>query len=455
MSELLEVEGLREGEQVEFKRQWTDKALEDLAAFANTRGGNLFVGVADSGDVLGMAGTDKEMQAISSKIYEMLGMTPRMEWKGTGTGERVLVICVEPHARLVSLRGHYFVRMGSTNREMLQDEFTRRLLQNMGSSWDALASSEGTEAIDPEAILRFEQLAKGRLPYLDGGQPMETILDKLGLLKGDRVVNGALLLFGREPQRYFRSALVKIARVQDGELLSSHETRGTLFEQLDEIFQLMRNLYVEVRFEIPSGGRGVEGTQRQEIWEYPYQALREAVINALVHREYTIAGDIQIRVYEDRLEIWNPGPLLSDLDPALLRIDPHPSRRRNEIVAEIFYTSGLIERWGTGTVRMIKACREQDLPEPEFVNNEGGGFKVVFRKDRFSPEQLKRMELNDRQIQAVVFLKEGGSISNSEYQDLTGAEKRTSSRDLTDLVDRGILERVGATGHGTKYRLKR
>jgi ATP-dependent DNA helicase RecG len=125
-----------------------------------------------------------------------------------------------------------------------------------------------------------------------------------------------------------------------------------------------------VRFDVLAGGSGVEGMQRQEVWEYPSIALREALNNALVHRDYMTAGDIQIRVYDDRLEVWNPGPLLNDLNPALLRIDPHPSRRRNELLGEVFYKAGLIESWGTGTLRMIKACRQHGLPEPEFVDNE-------------------------------------------------------------------------------------
>jgi ATP-dependent DNA helicase RecG len=124
------------------------------------------------------------------------------------------------------------------------------------------------------------------------------------------------------------------------------------------------------------------------------------------------------------------------------------------LLGEVFYKAGLVEQWGTGTLRMIKACREQGLPEPEFVDNEGGGFKVVFRKDALSADQLRQLGLSERQIQAVLHVKAAGAISNSEYQQLTGAEKRTASRDLSDLVNRGILERVGATGRGTRYRLR-
>ena len=296
-------------------------------------------------------------------------------------------------------------------------------------------------------------LSRGRLPHLDAEQSVESVLDKLGLLRDGRVTNAGILLFGTDPQQSFRTALVRIARIQDGEILGEHVQGGDLFEQLDGVFEALRNRFLEVRYEMRPIGSGVAGLQREEVWEYPFVALREALNNAVVHRDYMTAGDI--RVYDDRMEIWNPGPLINDLDPALLRIDPHPSRRRNELLADVFYKAGLIERWGTGTLRMIKVCKQQGLPEPEFVDKEGGGFKVVFRKDHISPEILRRLELNERQIHAVLHLKSVGTLTNSQYQELTGAEKRTASRDLAELVERGLIERVGATGRGVKYRLAR
>ncbi|HEX8391232.1 MAG TPA: ATP-binding protein [Longimicrobium sp.] len=454
MTEVFLTPDLREGEQIEFKVKWNDKAVEDLCAFANTRGGNLFVGIDDDRTVAGMSGSDAEMQSITSAISNTLGISPRVEW-GTAEGKTILVISVEPTDWVVACKGRHYTRVGSTNREMPREELTRRMLRQIGSSWDALTTSASIDEIDTDSLRRFAALSKPRIPYLDPDQPSEIVLDKLDLVREGSLTHAGLLLFGREPQRSYRTALVRIARVHDGEILSEHVQTGNLFAQLDGVMDALRTRFLDVRYEMPSSGSGVEGMQRQEIWEYPYVALREAINNALVHRDYMVPGDIQIRLYDDRLEIWNPGPLINDLDPALLRIDPHPSRRRNELIAEIFHAAGLIERWGTGTLRMIKACRQQDLPEPEFVDKEGGGFKVIFRRDRYSADQLRRLELNERQIQAVLSLRAGGVISNSEYQNLTGSEKRTASRDLTDLVDRGIFERVGSTGRGVRYRVRR
>lgn len=448
---------LREGDQVEFKAKFNDKCLEDACAFANTRGGVLFLGLDDDGKAVGVEKSDAFVQRVAGAISDTLGIAPRMEWQ-TIEGADVLVISVKATDWLVACKGRHLARVGSTNRELSREEVGRRMLRQIGSSWDALPTDRGPETIDESAVQRFvalvKELNKDRLPHLDAGEPPRSILDKLDLLNGNRVTNAGMLLFGRDPQGLFRSARVRIAKVREGEILAEHVQDGTLFDQLEGTVAALRSRFLDVRFDVAAGGDGVEGMQRQEVWEYPSVALREALNNALVHRDYMTAGDIQIRVYDDRLEIWNPGPLLNDLNPALLRIDPHPSRRRNELLGEVFYKAGLIERWGTGTLRMIKACRQQGLPEPEFVDNEGGGFKVVFRKDRLSEEQLRRLGLNERQIQAILHLKDTGAVSNSEYQRLTGAEKRTASRDLSDLVERGILERVGATGRGTRYRLK-
>lgn len=441
---------LRESEDVEFKERWTDKALEDLAAFSNHRGGVLYVGVSDDGEVMGLSGNDEELRHITSKIHDVLGITPALEWQNHD-GRQILVVCVHRSAMLVPLRGRYLKRMGSTNRQLSQDEFADQILRRMGLTWDALPSDAGIEEVDPQALRQFAGLAKKRYPHLDSDHPADSVLDKLGLTKDGRVTNAALLLFGRNPQRHFFSAQCRMAKLEDGEILDERIADGTLFDQLETLDEGLRS-YLQVRYEITGKGRGLEAMQRDEVWEYPYLALREALVNALIHRDYTASGDIQVRVYDDRLEIWNPGGLPEDMDPTLLRMDPHPSRRRNERLAHVFHMAGMIERWGTGTLRMINACRTRDLPEPEFIA-EGGGFRVVFRKNLYTPDQLAKLDLNERQIQAILEVKRTASISNEEYQQLAGTTKRTASRDLANLVERNIFERIGETGRGTRYRL--
>ena len=159
MSELLLTPDLREGEQIEFKSQWVDKALEDLCAFANTSGDNLFVGVNDDGSVAGLSGLDKEMQSIANKISESLGLSPRMAWLNTG-GNKVLVVSVHRSDWLVALKGRHLVRVGSTNREMPKEDVARRILRQVGCAAERCGNqcnqSRCGKTLRPDGS-RFEQ----------------------------------------------------------------------------------------------------------------------------------------------------------------------------------------------------------------------------------------------------------------------------------------------------------
>jgi len=242
---------------------------------------------------------------------------------------------------------------------------------------------------------------------------------------------------------------VRIGIFRGNQILDSHDFKGTLWEQLAGAMERFRQV-LKVRFEIKVEEATLEGLQRKEVWEYPLEALREALINALIHRDYTIPADIQIKIHEDRLEIWNAGELPLPLRPDDLR-GPHRSVLRNPLIAQAFYFAGLIERWGTGTTRIIELCRQQGLPEPEFQHQQGG-FLVTFAKDPYTPERLRAMGLNERQVQAVLYVKERGSITNKEYQQLTGVSKRTASDELSELVEKGVLIKTGGQrGRGTTY----
>ena len=439
----------KESETLEFKRQWTDRALEDLAAFANTAGGTLLLGIRDDGEIVGVRADDQELQRIANLIAAHLGITPSIRVNEM-QGLPVIEIRVAPAPGVISYGGRYLRRVGTTNRDFSPAELARHFLTRSGKSWDSLPSEWTLEEIDLEALRQFARLAQSRLPHFDAVNP-EQSLRNLNLLEGDRLKNAGVLLFGKRPQRLFPQAQVRIGIFRGTEILDSHDFMGTLWDQLDGAVARFRQV-LKVRFEIQVEEPSLEGLQRKEVWEYPLEALREAVVNALIHRDYTYPADIQIRLEEDRLEVWSPGELPPPLTPEAL-YGPHSSVLRNPLIAQAFHFAGVIERWGTGTTRIVRLCREQGLPAPEFTHWQGG-LRVTFLKDPYTPERLRRMGLNERQIKAVLYVKGQGRISNREYQELVGVSKRTASRDLDNLVERGILERVGETGKGTHYVLK-
>jgi len=188
------------------------------------------------------------------------------------------------------------------------------------------------------------------------------------------------------------------------------------------------------------------------VWDYPLPALREALANALIHREYhDIANFILVKVYDDRIWFSNPGGLPEGITVEELK-QPHKSRLRNSLIARVFYLAGIIEQFGSGTVQMTRWMKEAGLPEPEF-KEELGGFSVYLYKDVYTEETLRRMGLNGRQVRAVLYVKEKGRISSKEYQELTQVSRQMASIDLSELVKRGGFNRLGSAGRGITYEL--
>ena len=191
------------------------------------------------------------------------------------------------------------------------------------------------------------------------------------------------------------------------------------------------------------------GMQRVELDEYPVAAVREMILNALVHRNY-IGAPTQIRLYEDNFSVWNDGGLPEGISEEDLK-KVHRSKPRNPLLADVCFKAGYIDSWGRGTIKIIEACEEAELPEPVLKEEQGGFLSKIF-KDRFTEEQLKEMGLSERQVEAILYTKKNGKITNSDYQKLSEVSERTALRDLDELSAKGILQKKGEK-KGTYYEL--
>ncbi len=192
-----------------------------------------------------------------------------------------------------------------------------------------------------------------------------------------------------------------------------------------------------------------EGMQRVERDEYPVAAVREMILNALVHRNY-IGAQTQIRLYDDHFSVWNDGGLPDGITEEDLK-KIHRSKPRSPLIADVCFKGGYIDSWGRGTIKIIESCRQADLPEP-VLKEEQGGFLSKISKDRFTKEELKRLELTERQIKAAVYIKKYGDITNSKYQEITNVSKATASRDIKALEAKGVLKNIGTKGSSAVYR---
>lgn len=294
----------------------------------------------------------------------------------------------------------------------------------------------------------FLETAKRERQYqLAVNTPMKDALAHLSLIEGSRPTHAAVLLFGNEPQRSLPTSEVKCLHFHSTEVrkpIPSYQIyKGTVFELVDQAVDFVMSKITR------SVGTREKGPRAPVEYELPKEAIIEAIVNAVAHRDYTSNASIQVMLFSDRLEVWNPGELPPTLTPELLR-QPHASIPHNPLIADPLFLAHYIEKAGTGTLDMISLCREASLPEPEF-RQDGGQWVVTIWRDWLTVELLADMNLSDRQRQAITFVKTNGRITNKEYRELTGAIIRTSTRDLDDLVKKGLLCKVGATGRSTHY----
>lgn len=406
------------------------------------------MGVADNATVKGVTLGKETLRDWANRIAQATHVHPRFTVLEVQGRTVVAVDVPESAVKPIACQGRYFRRVAKSNRQMTDDDLTRLVLSRVGMTWDEVVEPRATvDDLDFVAIQRFRSASNAnRHRQIPTDEDDHTVLEKLGLLKNQHPLRATLLLFGREPQRFFPSAIVKIGRLQsDTRVLDDREVSGTLFDQIEATLDYFRE-HLSRRFEIG------EAATRQTIWEYPLEALREAIANAVCHRDYVGTGHTEVRWYDDRLVFFNPGGL-----PSPLRVEDlkrtHPSVPRNRKIAEVFFNAGLIEQWGSGIPRMVEACAKQGVGEPEF-EEAAGGLWLTFRQDRLTEAYLRSLGLNDRQIRAVGEVRERGRITNLDYQHLLGVSKRTASRELAGLVQKEVLGQVGTTGKGTFYSLK-
>ncbi|MDG6224049.1 MAG: helix-turn-helix domain-containing protein [Candidatus Thermoplasmatota archaeon] len=433
-----------EGQNLEFKSSWSDECLKTISAFANSEGGDLVVGIDDNGNLIGVKNAKKLLEDIPNKIKNKLSIIPHVNLDEV-EGKETIRIEIEPSINPISYSGRFYKRTGSTVQEVSGADLTVFLLSRSGRTWDALPSNAGIDDLDKETFERFIGMAKKRLPEISEKDDVGKILKNLELIGDGKLTNAGVLLFGMKPQRYITSSGARVGRFKtDIDILDTVEATGNLFKQVDALLEGIKK-HLNVRFEI-------KGIERKDIWDYPLEAIREGLINALIHRDYLSTADIQIKVYDDRIKVWNPGKLPHEITVEDLKKE-HGSIPRNRSLAYVFYYAGYIEKWGSGTMRIVDLCLDHGLPEPEF-KEETGGLSIYFYKDVYSEEHLIKTGLNERQIKAVVYVKDRGKITNNEYQDLFGVSKKTSSRDFEELVKLNLFEKHGTTGKGTYYVLK-
>ena len=443
-----------EQQNIEYKQSWHDDYLKWVCGFLNALGGVIFIGKDDNGNVVGVAEYKKLMEEIPNKIRNVMGITAEVNLHEE-EGKYFIEIVTHPYSVPISVRGRYYYRSGSTKQELTGAALNEFLLKKSGKTWDDVIEARATFAdIDEKTVKIFLAASQntGRLPENDGLDFPE-LFEKLRLTENGQLKRAAIILFGKDPGKFYPGIYVKIGRFGKPARPAGGDNTDIIFQETEEgnLIMLLQAVLNQLNHKFLIRSIGFEGMHRIEKGEYPLAAIREMLLNALVHRNY-MGAPIQIRVYDDKISIWNEGSLPAGLTLAALKRS-HSSRPRNPIIADVSFKGGYIDAWGRGTIKILDTCKEADLPEPEMLELDGG-FSITLFKNNLTEEQLIKLGLNDRQIKAVIFVKEKGKITNKDYQSLNDCSRNTASNDLADLVQKGLFTPSDIKGAGAFYQLK-
>lgn len=436
-----------EQQNIEYKSSWHDDYLKWVCGFANAQGSVIFIGKDDNGQVLGVDDYKRLMDDIPNKIRNAMGITVEVNLQEENNLYFIEIITY-PYSVPISLRGRYYYRSGSTKQELTGASLNEFLLRKSGKTWDDVIEPRATyDDIDENTIKIFIQDAEksGRLPE-SGELSIPQLLDKLRLSENGQLKRGAVILFGKEPSRFYPNLSVKIGRFgkDDADLIFQENIEGNIITQVYAILEMLQYKFLVRKVSF-------EGISRIETNEYPIPALREVILNALVHRNYMGAAT-QIRVYDDKIVFWNEGALPQGLSLEGL-LGFHASQPRNTLIADVCFKGSYIDSWGRGVLKIYNSCKEAGLPNPEIQEFQSGLLVTLFNNSNVVSGQITGVNLNERQQKAIDYVKKNGSISNYQYQTLNGVSDRTSLRDLEKLTQLEIFIKEGKNKN-TFYRLK-
>jgi ATP-dependent DNA helicase RecG len=427
---------MHESQNIEYKSSWRDEYLKWVCGFANAQGGKIYIGMNDVATVVGLPDQKTLMEEIPNKIKNLMGITAEVNLLQEDSKDYIEIV-VTPYSVPISLRGRYYYRSGSVKQELTGAALNEFLLKKAGQTWDNVVEEDASfNDIDEATIKKYLRKAEeaGRLPDVDGLSTPE-LLDKLHLTKNGKLKRAAIVLFGKDPGRFYPNTFVKIGKFDDDDFTIR-------FQEVEDgnIIQVLEKVLRTLDYKFLIKNISFVGMNRVETLEYPVPALREMLLNALIHRNY-MGAPTQLRVYDNKLQLWNHGTL-----PVGITLDQlsksHSSFPRNPILAGACFLGGYIDSWGSGIMKIVNSCQAAGLPAPT-LEEDMGGFMVKLFKDRFSAEQLQQLGLNNRQIKAVLYVKEKGKITNAEYQEINEISERTASRELEELMKLSVFERIG------------
>ncbi|MCP5052532.1 MAG: winged helix-turn-helix transcriptional regulator [bacterium] len=462
---------MKENQNLEWKESWKDEYIKWICGFANAQGGTLFIGKDDKGTVTGVPGASKLMEDIPNKVRDILGIIIDVNLVKENDKE-FLEIVVEPYPYPVSYKGQYHYRSGSTKQVLKGPALDKFLLKKQGKRWDGVPVPNVTVKDlkkDAFELFRVKAAKSGRLSKEILSENSQLLVENLRLKDGNYLKRAAVLLFHPDPEAFFPGAYIKIGFFQsEADLIYQDEIHGNLFEQSEKAMDLLLTKYLKAYI-------SYEGITRVERFLFPREALREALLNAIVHKDYGSGIPIQIKVHENKIILWNQGELPENWTIERLK-QKHPSNPYNPDIANAFFRAGLIESWGRGIEKIDTECRKHGIPAPEYnywpssfmlemdatemlnsvykqslPGNRGKESGKKGGQQRWSVKVVSKggQKLTNKQQELFDILIRTPSISRKELSRLLEINESAVQKRLETLKKKGILEREGAAKNGS------
>jgi ATP-dependent DNA helicase RecG len=426
--------------------------MQTLCAFLNGSGGTVLFGIRSNG---GIEGQDVSEQTFHDVAQAAERFEPAAHFAihrvRLTSGKEVIALTIKDGAnkRPFTYEGRAYERVGNTTRKMPQSRYEGLLLARAHGQhrWENEPAEDVTITdIDRQEVFRVLEAARAKGYLLEPvGKSMSGVLDRLGVRKDDRILQAAVVLFGKKFLPDYPQCELRMARfrgVDKAEFMDQRNVRAPAFKLLEEA-----ELFCQRHFPLP--GKIVSGKlQRQDKPLIPPDAMREILVNALIHRDYSIAGGaVSLAIFDDRVEIWSAGRFPTGITPAALSRE-HASVQRNPIIADVFHRAGLIEKWGRGTNRVIEMCKAFGVAPPEFEEITGAAvvrFRVnVLGAGRTTPqidEQVgTKSALSRHQVQILHKCRQECTLL--ELITISGRSDRTKVRQqvMGPLFSAGLVE---------------
>jgi len=437
-----------ENQNIEWKESWRDEYLKWICGFANAQGGKLYLGINDDGEVVGIQNFEKLLEEIPNKIQMKLGIMCDVN-AVQKNGKDYLEIVVHQASYPVSFNGQYYYRTGSTNQQLIGNALTRFLLKTTGVRWESLPVDNVTvDELDHESIEIFKREAKRshRISEEELAISDLELMNHLGLIVDGKLTRAAVLLFHRNPEKWFTGIYTKIGMFDGSEIRYMDDVHGSLILQADRVLDLIYLKYLKMSI-------SYHKDTRVESYQYSREALKEAIFNALCHSNWAAGCPIQIKIEEDKQLIIGNSCIFPETWTEKTLFSEHTSVPYNPDIAKVFFRAGYIESWGRGIKKICDECANIGAEKPEYILH-GGDVMVRFKplmniRSDASAERTITIKLTENEEKTLQYLRENPSATYNDIIINVGISSSGVCKIMKKLKGYGYILREGSKMNGS------